>query len=84
MSQTVEYNNTGRDYFTALNELVDQSHNTTGFVEVFVNGGIYNYQKASLNTRKLLENGEMSSLLQINVPIEESVAYTVHIPRRLN
>ena len=65
-----------------MNELLDQ-HQNQGYVEVFITGGAYNFQKACLNTQKLLENGEVSSLLQINMPVEESVSYTVFIPRKL-
>lgn len=79
---SVGYQIQGRDYISTLNELLDQNHNQ-GYVEVFITGGAYNFQKACLNTQKLLENGELSSLFQINMPIEESAFYTVYIPRKL-
>ena len=41
---------------------MEQNQNQ-GFLEVFITGGAYNFQKACLNTQRAFEGGELSSLL---------------------
>ncbi|CDW88536.1 UNKNOWN [Stylonychia lemnae] len=79
------YMNKGKDLISNLCELGEQSINGGRYVEVFILGGAYQYQKACLDIQKLFnsETGDVFSLVQINLPIEDAATYTVFIPKRL-
>eukprot|EP00347_Sterkiella_histriomuscorum_P007525 403348586 len=77
-------NRGGRDLISSLCELGEQM-NGNRYIEVFILGGAYQYQKAVLDVQKLFNNdsGEVFSLVQISIPIEDTSPYTVFIPKRL-
>ena len=52
-------------------------------LEIFISGGAYEFKKAALDIRKMIEAGEGAYMSRVNVQIDDGAQYTVYIPKKL-